>query len=352
MKVYTAIGMMSGTSLDGVDIALIETDGLYHVHPVDSFYYPYDEATKEAVRAVFNKRQRDTDVAMAEARVTEKYLEALGKAGFKADLIGMHGQTITHDPAQKFTWQIGNATLISKITQTPVIADFRKADVAAGGQGAPFLPLYHAARAHSDQIDGPVAILNIGGVSNVTYIDEEEILAFDCGPGNALMDDVIKTREGLSHDEGGAMAAQGFANGSLVKQWLRLPYFQKKPPKSLDRNEFPLKEVERLNTKDALATLAAFTVESIAAARDHLPKEPKGWYVTGGGRHNKVLMQGLERSLGVIVKPVEALGWNGDALEAEGFAYLAVRSFLMMPLSLPSTTGVPKPLTGGQIFNP
>lgn len=365
---------MSGTSLDGVDAALIETDGYGTVKPLGFVTIPYEPAMREALRACFGKRAYDEALRAAERELTLKHAEAVkllleshaphpnplptGERGLKVDVIGFHGQTITHAPEDRFTWQIGDAGLLARETGIDVMSDFRSADVKAGGQGAPLLPLYHRARVMADGLRRPVAIVNIGGVGNVTWIGDgpDDILAFDTGPGNALMDDFIKARTGKDYDENGDMARSGHLDDYFYHQWRDDPYFKQKPPKSLDRNKWNIEQLKDLSTEDGLATLAVFAGETIVAALGHMPKKPKAWYVAGGGRKNGHLMNYISKRLNswpmswlrkIPVEPVEALGWNGDALEAEGFAYLAVRSLLKEPLSLPSTTGVPKPVTGG-----
>jgi len=264
----------------------------------------------------------------------------------KVDLIGFHGQTIFHDPANRFTWQIGDAVLLAQETKVDVVHDFRQADVQAGGQGAPFLPLYHVALAAGQK--KPMAILNLGGVGNVTYIGTDETtMAFDTGPANALIDDWIRQHTNLSYDEDGKIAASGRVHDDIVRDYLAHPYFSQKPPKSLDRDQWTLDRVRGLSLEDGAATLTQFTVQAVFNALAHFPENPRSWHVTGGGRHNETIMQGLRQALKAPVGTVDDLGWNGDAMEAEGFAYLAVRSVLGLPLSLPTTTGVPRPLTGG-----
>lgn len=356
MKLYRAIGLMSGTSLDGVDAALIETDGERLVRRLEFHCLPYDPDFREQLRACLGKRdQREAAVVEAERVLTEKHAEAveilkeLAGVDEGIDVIGFHGQTLTHDPENRFSLQIGDGPLLAKLTKIGVVNDFRAADMAAGGQGAPFLPLYHAALA--SQMKKPVAIVNIGGVANVTYIGEN-ILAFDCGPGNALIDDFVKKRTGKNLDEDGALARAGRIDESLVESWLDNRFFDKVPPKSLDRGGWNLAGLEVLSDEDGAATLTEFTVRAITRAAEHFPLRPKRWYITGGGRHNDMIMKRLKKHLGLFaVQKVERAGWNGDAMEAEGFAYLAVRSLLKLPLSLPSTTGVSHPVTGG-VYNP
>lgn len=348
---------MSGTSLDGIDVALIETDGMDYASPEASYYVPYDDALRGYLRGLLGQRNMTAESATAEISMTKAHIEAVntfmrreGLEPTDIDVIGFHGQTISHAPKDRWTWQMGNGALLARETGIDVINDFRGPDVRAGGEGAPFLPLYHRARVRSSEIYNPVAILNIGGVSNVTWVGRgDDILAFDTGPGNALIDDVMLQRLGKKYDEYGQVARKGEVFEEMLDSWLSQDFFLREPPKSLDRNDWAVCNVEELTTADAVATLTEFTVQSIVQAVQFLPEPATAWYVTGGGRHNSVIMEGLRNALGTNVKSVDTLGWNGDALEAEGFAYLAVRSLLDLPLSLPTTTGVPAPQTGGKL---
>ena len=225
---------------------------------------------------------------------------------------------------------------------------FRHADVASGGQGAPLAPVFHQALARD--LPRPLAVLNLGGVANVTFIAGDALLAFDTGPASALLDDWVGRHTGAAFDEDGRIARSGTVDTSVLAALLADPFFDRPPPKSLDRNAFPLTAVEALGLADGGATLAAFTVHSVARAREHLPAAPARWLVGGGGRHNAALLDGLRAALGVAVDPVEAVGWDGDALEAQAFGFLAVRSLHGLPLSLPGTTGVPQPMPGGEQY--
>jgi anhydro-N-acetylmuramic acid kinase len=230
-----------------------------------------------------------------------------------------------------------------------VVADFRSADVAAGGEGAPLAPLFHAALASA--LPKPIAVLNIGGVANVTWIGgPDEILAFDTGPGNALIDDWVYRHTGAAADHDGALARAGTVSAADVEDFLANSYFDRLPPKSLDRDDFRGALPTGLSLEDGAATLTEMTAAAVAVATRHFPAPVGQWLVTGGGRHNPALMEALQRRLRVPVQPVEAVGWDGDALEAQAFAYLAVRSALGLPLSLPSTTGIPHPTCGGRLF--
>jgi anhydro-N-acetylmuramic acid kinase len=348
-KVYRTIGLMSGTSLDGMDAALIETDGHGFVRPLGFASFPYEDGLRSRLRACFGRAVRDDEVLNAEQDLTRAHIEILQSLDWRADLIGFHGQTIHHDPSKHMTVQIGDGALMARETGIDVVNDFRSADVRAGGEGAPLIPLYHQALVMAAALARPLAVLNIGGVSNLTGIGtgENDILAFDTGPGNALLDDFVLRRTGKRFDENGALARSGTANETMISAWLEAPYFKKSPPKSLDRDAWDVTAVQNLGDADGAATLATFTVRSIAAGVRMLPAAPREILVTGGGRLNGFLMGKLAEVLGIPVRAVESAGWNGDALEAEGFAYLAVRSLLGLPLSLPSTTGVPAPQTGG-----
>ena len=353
-----AVGVMSGTSMDGIDVALVETDGELHVHPVKGRTYAYEpDLRAQLLELIAAPDIAATDPLHAlEQRVSEahgaavnSYLKDIGISATSIDLIGLHGQTVLHRPAQRFTRQLGFGPEVARLTGIAVVNRFRHADVAAGGEGAPLAPLYHRARAQG--LAQPLMVLNLGGVANVTFIYEGNITAFDCGPASALLDDFVLRRTGQAFDEGGQLAASGTVNAALLGALLDNPFFARSAPKSLDRQDFHdrAQAVYGLSDADGAATLAAFTVESIALGLAHVPCAPLRWLVTGGGRHNVFFMQRLAARLGVPVEPVENVGWDGDFLEAECFGYLAVRSCKGLSLSLPTTTGVPAPLTGGDI---
>jgi anhydro-N-acetylmuramic acid kinase len=351
-ELYRVIGLMSGTSLDGIDVAFIETDGEDRVAGGPWLTRPYDPQLREALRAVLGGKGATAEV---ERRLTEAHAEAvkllIARHALGAiDLLGFHGHTILHLPQQGRTWQLGDAALLAQLTGIDVVGDFRSADVAAGGEGAPFAPLYHAALASA--LERPLAVLNIGGVANVTWIGEgeNEILAFDTGPGNALIDDWALATTGQSADYDGALAAKGKVDPALLQRFLAHPYFARRPPKSLDRDEFAGFMPTGLSPEDGAATLTAMTAAAVKRAAAHFPLPARRWLVTGGGRHNPTLMAMLAKALGAPVAPVEAVGWEGDALEAQAFAYLAIRSKKGLPLSVPGTTGVPAAVTGGRFF--
>lgn len=356
-KLFRALGLMSGTSIDGIDIALIETDGEGYARAGEFMTHPYDRAFREKLREAFGPKAaaRGPEILALERDLTE--LHAAVVSGFllryriaaeQIDLIGFHGQTLWHDPANRVTAQIGDGAELARLTRIPVVNDFRSADVQAGGHGAPLVPLYHAALA--SKLPKPVAALNLGGVANITYIGEhgtDDLLAFDIGPGNALIDDWMLRMTGKPFDGYGEMAASGVPDEGWIDGVLAQPYFALKPPKALDRDAFKALVPTDLRVADGAATLTKLTARCVAMAVALLPKAPLAIYVAGGGRLNTTLMRWIVEATRVPASPVDELGWNGDSLEAEAFAYLAVRSKLGLPISLPGTTGVPKPMTGG-----
>lgn len=360
-EVYRAVGLMSGTSLDGIDCALIETDGYDYIKPVDFLSRPYEPDLRDKLRLCLGKTKPDQMVLEAEQEMTHQHVyivrEMLSRHADEADLktiIGFHGQTVFHDPGNQFTWQIGDDELLAQEVGIDVLGDLRIQDVSNGGQGAPLLPIYHQ-KIVSDHLDGgPIAILNIGGVANVTWVGsdlEGDMIAFDTGPGNALMDDFILARTGQPYDSAGILAKNGQCDYELVKNWLNNGYFRLNAPKSLDRDMWSNINVSKLSTEDGLATLLAFTLESIIKALEHFPSSPHAWFVCGGGRHNDHLMACLSEKLEGRVQSIEALGYNGDAIEAQGFGYMAVRSLLGLPYTFPGTTGVDASCTGGTLYS-
>ncbi len=347
------IGLMSGTSLDGVDAAWIDTDG----DTVQTFgpwlTRPYGHFLRLGMRRILDRAPTldpaDPDLITITNELTYAHAAAVAALGVKAELIGFHGQTILHDPANRRTWQIGDARALAQATGLPVAHDFRSADVAAGGQGAPFAPVFHAALAAA--LPKPLAVLNIGGCANLTRIGDT-LTACDTGPGCALLDDFTYARTGHAMDADGALAAAGTPDETILRTLLADPYFALPAPKSLDRLHFShaLHSVAHLSTEDGAATLAEFTARAVAASP--LAHGARAVLVTGGGRRNPAIMRALAACLPMRVVPVEAEGWDGDAIEAQCFAYLAVRVLRGLPLSFPGTTGVPAPQTGGRLVAP
>ena len=359
-KVMRALGAMSGTSLDGVDAAILDTDGERISAFGASAYRPYGEAERSVLRAGLGQWLGDP-VTRAGVVVDAAHIALLGE--FETpDIVGFHGQTLAHDPRGKGTLQVGNGAALADALGCPVVWDFRSDDVRLGGEGAPLAPFFHYACAKWIGASEPLCVLNLGGVGNITYVDprfdgpEEEgaLLAFDTGPANAPINDFMQMRLGQEMDVDGALALRGTVATGALELFLQEPYFSRMPPKSLDRNDFPemIELVSELSDADAVATLTAMSVAAVVQAMEHMPTSPKRMLVTGGGRKNKVLMEMLSVSTGCPVEPVEAVGLDGDMLEAQAFAYLAVRVLRGLPTSGPSTTGVRALVGGGTISRP
>ena len=372
-KSILAVGLMSGTSCDGVDAALIESDGEGAVRPIASVFRPYQSAEQDLLRQALVDgknledrtarpgclRQTEEMITRAHAEAVEQLLAHKDAAGLRPDVVGFHGQTVWHNPDAGITVQIGDGQSLADSLKLPVVYDLRAADVAAGGQGAPLVPVYHRALQETSAVPMtlPVAVVNIGGVANITWIGEGgDLTAFDSGPGNALINDWVRARADVSMDEGGRIAARGSVDFLSLLALMGNPYFKQQAPKSLDRNAFDVASIDKLSTEDGAATLTAFTVETICLGLEHM----EVWHggaaslvvVCGGGQHNGQIMSQLADALDMPVMGADALGWRGDALEAEAFAYLAIRSLKGLPITFPGTTGVKEPMTGGVLVNP
>lgn len=392
---HLVVGLMSGTSADGVDAALIETDGEDHIRPIAAGERPYTSAERGTIRAAARRALAmaapgpDPEIAAAERVLTIAHAEAVAAlaGAAQATLIGFHGATVAHRPARgtraqngtargtraqngtraadgtprgtrarddapPYTWQIGDAALLAQLTGRAVVHDFRSADVAAGGEGAPLAPGYHRALARACGIAGTVGVLNLGGVGNLSWFSDSAWGAFDTGPANALLDDWIARHRAGTHDADGALSAAGAVHPDVLLALSDHPWFDQPGPKSLDRDDFSADAVRGLTLADGAATLAAFTAETVRLALATLPCRLTRLLVTGGGRHNPTLMRMIAERTGLPTEPVEKVGWRGDSMEAEAFAWLAVRSLRGLPLSWPETTGVPRPTTGGSHVRP
>jgi anhydro-N-acetylmuramic acid kinase len=391
----TVIGLMSGTSADGVDAAILRTDGRGVAEADASLFVPYDDALRAGILALMRGVGDEADVAQ---RLTDVHIlavrELIKKTKLPADairLVGFHGQTIRHAPHEGITVQIGDAARMARELGIPVVADFRSADVKAGGQGAPLVPLYHAALC--EHLPKPIMVVNIGGVSNATWIGsriqdsgfgiqrgsdgtrdnedmhgavegvkftpesrilnpESSLIGFDIGTGNALIDDWVHKHTGQRYDKDGETASRGVADDNVVREFLRHPFFLADAPKSLDRNQFDgvLAKLAHLTLEDGAATLTAMTAAAIGLSFGAVPANPTRVLICGGGRKNAHLMGLLKACVNAPVDAVEAVGWDGDMLEAQAFAYLAARSVQGLPLSLPTTTGVNQPMSGGVFY--
>ncbi len=355
-----ALGAMSGTSLDGVDAAMIETDGETIFGFGETGYRAFSDAEREVLRAALG-RWDGAEVEAAAEIIETAHAELLSRFR-RVDLAGVHGQTLAHDPRQRGTHQVGDGAILSEALGLPVIWDFRSADVRMGGEGAPLAPFYHFALAKFIEATGPVAFLNLGGVGNLTLVDpsysrpdvEGALLAFDTGPANAPLNDLMQTRRGLSQDEGGALVATGEVDDGIVAQFLRHPFFFRMPPKSLDRDAFAdlADKVAHLSDADAAATMTACAAAAVMTGIDQCPLPPERLLVTGGGRHNPVMMAMIAAAVDCPVEPVEAAGLDGDMLEAQAFAFLAVRVARGLSTSCPGTTGVRAAVGGGILSQP
>lgn len=356
-----ALGMMSGTSLDGVDAAMVLTDGVEVLEFGPAAFRPYTDAEREVLRAALGRWPGEDGVAEAAAVVDAAHAEVA--AGFEGvELIGFHGQTLAHDPRARGTHQAGDGDALAAATGCAVVWDFRSADVAFGGEGAPLAPFYHHALARRMGAGAPVGFVNIGGVANITWADPRiadpaargAIVAFDTGPGNALMDDLLRARGGPAFDADGERAARGTPDERIVARALADPFFARTPPKSLDRDHWAglAAEVHAMDEDDALATLAAVTVLGIEAGVGLCPSRPSRLLLCGGGRKNAHILNALQAILEIEVESVEAADLDGDMLEAQAFAFLAVRAARGMPTSAPGTTGVRAPVSGGRISRP
>jgi len=364
-----AIGLMSGTSLDGVDVALLETDGVALIALGPTGYRPYTDAERDLLRQALAEGARlaeptarpsvlaeaEAFVTAAHAETVERFLaeERIDRAG--VEVVGFHGQTVLHKPAARLTVQIGDGPALARRLGLAVAYDFRAADVAAGGQGAPLVPVFHQALARDLARPHPIAVLNVGGVANVTWVDGGDPIACDTGPGNALIDDFMRARTGAPLNRDGDQAAKGRVHEDFVARVLDDGFFGLPCPKSLDRNAFAFANLDlpKFSTADGAATLSALTAASVVRVMPHLPSPPRAWIVAGGGARNPTLMRMLaERLQPATVETADAAGWSADALEAQAFAYLAVRVLRGLPLTFPKTTGVPAPMPGGLLAKP
>jgi anhydro-N-acetylmuramic acid kinase len=369
LGVVRAIGLMSGTSLDGVDVALIETDGERIAGFGPTGYRPYAEDEQTLLRqalvegaALTDRTARPGALAEADAFVTRVHAEAveaflhaeqIDKSGIA--IVGFHGQTVLHKPSARLTVQIGDGAVLARRLGLPVAYDFRAADVAAGGQGAPLVPVFHQALARDLDRPHPIAVLNVGGVANVTFVDGGDPVACDTGPGNALIDDFMRARTGAPLDRDGDQAARGRVDESFIERVLANDFFGQPYPKSLDRNAFAFGNIglPDFSVADGAATLSALTAASVARIVPYLPASPRAWIVAGGGARNPTLMRMLaERLMPATVETADAVGWSSQSIEAQAFAYLAVRTLNGLPITFPATTGVKLPMRGGILAAP
>ncbi len=360
--------------MDGIDIALIETDGRNAVQRGPSGFVAYDpafrrqiEAGLEDAKSIRKRDQRPGGLAAIEQELTRRHGDAV--LGFLSDyklstdtidIIGFHGQTVLHRPQERLTVQLGDGQLLADMTGIPVVHDMRANDMVHGGQGAPLVPVYHQALAARVPIElgrgKPVVFVNIGGISNVTTVSATgDPVAFDTGPGNTLIDQWVADRAGIAYDAGGMIASEGQVLAGAVARYMAKPFFALKPPKSLDRNDFTLEELGNPELADGARTLARVTADAILQAGAYAPEQPALWVICGGGRKNATVMADLAEGAaksGAAVIAAEELGLNGDSMEAEAWAYLAVRALDGLPLTFPTTTGCDAAVSGGVVVKP
>ena len=359
-QVKKTIGLMSGTSMDGIDVAYMETDGQDYVHCGATATFPYLVEFRNKLKSILGGQgaiaEVEVELTRLHARAVSEFLSQINKNPAAIDVIGFHGHTIAHAPtgnpaAPGKTWQIGDGQSLAQQTGISVVAGLRYADVAAGGQGAPLVPAYHAALVRD--LPRPLAVVNVGGVANVTWVGADaSLLAFDTGPGNGPIDDWCARRAGQRYDKDGTLAASGKVDRARLERFGEHRYFARTPPKSLDRGDFNDAWVEGLSVTDGAATLTRGTARAIALAARHFPAPVLQWVICGGGARNPRLLRAIaEETHGKVVTAAD-LGWDGDALEAQAFAFLAVRSLRGLPLTYPTTTGAPRPMTGGRLSEP
>lgn len=364
---YRAIGLMSGTSMDGIDLALIKTDGEQVVEHIAAGSQNYSDAfrarLKQGLVDARGMTQRDErsgilkqlehDLTLLHAVAVQDFLFAQGLSADDVDVIGFHGQTVLHRPDDALTVQIGDGALLAQETGIDVVYDMRAEDMHYGGQGAPLIPAYHAALAHNleQKPDMPVVFVNIGGISNLTYVDETgRLAAFDSGPGNMLIDQWMELHAQGSFDAGGALALRGTVNSDLAAHYLSNAFFSGNQRRSLDRGDFAVPSIGTVSLEDGARTLAYVAAASILQSASHLPQKPRSYVVSGGGRKNAAIMaelSALAQAEGAVVIDADTAGLDGDSMEAEAWGYLAVRSLKGLPLTYPSTTGCDRPVSGG-----
>ena len=372
MTVSCAIGLMSGTSMDGIDLAVLSTDGDAIVRRGPSLFVPYEAAFRRRIeeglveaKAIRQRDERPGSLAALERDITLRHAEAVarftsGLKDLRPELIGFHGQTVLHRPQAGLTVQLGDGPLLAERTGLPVIYDMRAADMAAGGQGAPLVPAYHAALARTPPPEvahpSPVAFVNIGGISNVTFVDRDaDPVAFDSGPGNTLIDQWVAREGGVPFDADGAIASEGGVVRRVVDAYLANPFFDRPGPKSLDRGDFTLDLAEGLELADGARPLAAVSAAAILRSAEGQSGFPGLWIVCGGGRKNPHILADLREAAaarGAAVILAEDAGLDGGAVGAEAWAYLAVRATRKLPLTFPTTTGCRAPVSGGVLARP
>lgn len=362
-KNFYSLGLMSGTSLDGIDASIIKSDGEQFIEFIDDLYLKYDDKLKIKIRKITDLcsskddfKRFSKEIKRLEKEITMKHVKACKliikkNKNIKIDLIGFHGQTIIHKPEKNFSVQIGDYKLLSKLTKIAVVSNFRKNDILNGGQGAPLTPIFHKLILKKINKSLPSAIINIGGISNITYLDNyDKLISFDTGPGNYLIDTWVKANTKKEFDNKGLLAQKGKPNNNIITSYLKDEYYKKKYPKSLDTKNFDLKKINKLNFKDGCATLSMLTVKTISLAVKSFNNFINPIIISGGGRKNKFIINNIKKIIKNPIELIDEYGFDGDFIESQAFAYLAIRSYLKKFITFPSTTGVIKPSLGGFTF--
>jgi len=360
---FFSLGLMSGTSMDGVDASIIKSDGEKFIEIIDDFYLKYDDQIKLKLKRIIDLcSSKDQffkiskDIQDIEKKITLYHVRACKliikkNKNIRLDLIGFHGQTILHKPKKGYSIQIGDSQLLSKLTNTSVISNFRENDISNGGQGAPLAPIYHKLILNKIKATLPSAIINIGGISNITYFENDnKLVGFDTGPGNYLIDKWVQSQKNIQFDKDGLIAKSGKVSEKLLKKILSNRYYKKKPPKSLDVKDFNFKNFNKISLEDGAATLSMLTVKSIGNAINNFAKYPNKILLSGGGRKNKFITNNIKKILKCPVCLIDDYNFNGDFIESQTFAFLAIRSYLKKNITYPTTTGVKNPSSGGLLF--
>ena len=358
-----SLGLMSGTSLDGIDVSIIRSDGELFIEIIDDIYLKYDNQLKSKLKKIINlclskdqffklrKEVKEIEKEMTLCNVRACQLISDKNKNINIDLIGFHGQTVLHKPQEGYSIQIGDSRLLSKLTNKTVVSNFRENDILNGGQGAPLASLYHNLILTKIKLNPPSAVINIGGISNITYVEDyNKIISFDVGPGNYLLDKWVRAHTKNEYDSEGLFAKSGQTNENVLNKFLQDPYYKKKFPKSLDVKYFNLKYLNGLSLEDGCATLSMLTIKSICNVISNFSKYPNTILISGGGRKNRFIIDNMKKKLNSPISLIDEFNFNGDFIESQAFAYLAIRSYLKKFITLPSTTGVKKPCLGGKIF--
>ncbi len=366
-NLITSIGLMSGTSSDGIDASIIKSDGENEVYFVGNHFLPYGEKIKSKIRNLKEKinlildletntleiEGLEKEITLLHVKIINLIIKKFNLSKSEVDLIGFHGHTIFHSFKNKKTKQIGNGRLLSQLTSLDVVYNFRKNDIKNGGQGAPLVPIFHKLLQLKLKLDTPLVFLNIGGIANLTYLNKDKLMtSFDSGLGNFLIDRIVqlKSNDKIQFDEDGKIAFSGSINKKVLDNYLSDPYYGFPPPKSLDVNDFTHNPVKNLSLKDSVATLSELTSLTIVNALNFFDSKPREIILCGGGRKNKYIYERIKRLCNIRITNIDNYKINGDFIESQAFAFLAIRSFLKKPISFPGTTGVAEPTTGGDFI--